>query len=527
MSHAVDGIYQGVFQPQVLVHALSHDPERPFLYYGEDRVLTTGGFRQLISQFQQALASLGLKHGARIGILSANRPEVLGVTGASLLNEYVLVPMHPLGSLEDHLYAVNDSGMDALIYDPDSYAKRGAEIAGRASGLTLLSFGTTSVGRDLCGIADGMVPAPLVAPVSSGDQPYRLSYSGGTTGKPKAVIGTHRTGLAVLNIQMSEWEWPGEVRQLMCAHLSHAGSAMFLPTLLRGGSIVVMPGFDALKVLQAIEKHRITCVLLVPTMIYALLDHPRFAEFDLSSLETIFYGASAMSPTRLREGIKRIGPVFFQFYGQVEAPMTICVLRRREHLVDDPARLGSCGRPVPWVHVALLDDKMQEVPDGTPGEICVRGPLVMAGYHNKPEQTAEALAGGWLHTGDVAVRDDLGFMRIVDRKKDMIVTGGFNVYPRELEDVIGTHPAVSICSVIGVPDEYWGEAVTAVVVLRPGFEPCEDALKALVREKKGAVQAPKTVIFIDALPLTSVGKPDKKALRARYAQPLPEAAHGR
>jgi fatty-acyl-CoA synthase len=527
MSNTIEGIYQGVFQPQILVHTLSHDLERPFLHYGEDQVLSAGGFRDLISRFQQAFHALGLRKGARIGILSANKPEVLGVTGASLLNEYVLVPMHPLGSLDDHAYVVTDSGMEALIFDPDTYAVRGAELAGRLPGLTMLSLGPAGVGSDLCHIAAALLPQPLAAPVSTGDQPYRLSYSGGTTGKPKAVIGTHRTGLAVLDIQMKEWEWPGQVRQLMCAHLSHAGSAMFLPTLLRGGSIVVLPGFDALKVLQAIEKHRISCVLLVPTMIYALLDHPRFAEFDLSSLETIFYGASAMNPTRLREGIRKIGPVFFQFYGQVEAPMTVSVLRRAEHLADDPARLGSCGRPVPWVHVALLDDRMQEVPAGTPGEICVRGPLVMAGYHDKPEQTAEALAGGWLHTGDVAVRDDEGFLRIVDRKKDMIVSGGFNVYPRELEDVIGTHPSVSACSVIGVPDEYWGEAVTAVVVLRPGCAPCADEIKALVKDRKGAVQAPKSVIFIDALPLTSVGKPDKKQLRARYAQPAKAAAGGR
>jgi fatty-acyl-CoA synthase len=524
MNQLLEKIHQGVFQPQLLVHALSHELDRPFLYYGENQVLSAGGFRDLISRYLQAIRLLGIQPGARIGILSANRPEVLAITGACLLGEYVLVPMHPLGSLDDHVHYITDSGMQALVFDSQSYAKRGVELAARLPELQLLSLGPAPAGRDLIPMAEVVAPAPLEAPFSTADQAYRLSYSGGTTGKPKAVVGTHRTGLAVLNIQLAEWQWPGEIRQLMCAHLSHAGSAMFLPTLLRGGSLVLMAGFDPLKVLQAIERHRITCVLLVPTMIYSLLDHPRFGDFDLSSLETLFYGASAMSPTRLREGIKKLGPVFFQFYGQVEAPMTICVMRREEHLVEDPARLACCGRPVPWVHVALLDDRMQPVPDGTPGEICVRGPLVMAGYHQRPEQTAEAFAGGWLHTGDVAVRDAAGFLRIVDRKKDMIVTGGFNVYPRELEDVIGTHPAVSSCSVIGVPDEYWGEAVTAVVALRPGAEPCEEALKTLVRERKGAMQTPKTVIFVDALPLTAVGKPDKKALRSRYAKPLREGA---
>ena len=512
----LDGPHQGVFQPQLLVHALSYDLSRPFLYYDDGQMLTAGGYGELVSRYLQALRSLGLRRGARIGVLSANRPEVLAITGACLLGEYVVVPMHPLGSLEDYVYVVNDSKMEALIVDPARYMERGMALAGRVEGLLILSLGPAAVGHDLCEVARGMRPTALMAPSSSADDLYRLAYSGGTTGKPKAVAGTHRVGSAMLSIMLSEWEWPSEMRQLMCAHLSHAGSAMFLPTLLRGGSMVIMPSFDPLMVLQAIEKYRINCVLLVPTMIYALLDHPRFSEFDLSSLETIFYGASAMSPTRLREGIARLGPVFFQFYGQVEAPMTICVMRRGEHVADDPHRLASCGRPVPWVHVSLLDEQLRPVPDGMPGEICVRGPLVMAGYHDRPEQSAEALSGGWLHTGDVAVRDECGFMRIVDRKKDMIVTGGFNVYPREVEDVLGSHPAVASCAVIGLPDAYWGEAVTAVVVLRAGEGPCADSLRTLVREKKGAAQVPKSIDFVDSLPLTAAGKIDKKALRAAY-----------
>ena len=168
------------------------------------------------------------------------------------------------------------------------------------------------------------------------------------------------------------------------------------------------------------------------------------------------------------------------------------------------------------MHVALLDDDGNEVPAGEPGEICVRGPLVMKGYLGKPEQTAEAFAHGWLHTGDVARADDEGFLYIVDRKKDMIITGGFNVYPREVEDVISTHPAVSAVAVIGVPDEKWGEAVKAVVVARPGVEIDPDEIIGLVKEHKGTVQAPKSVDLVDAIPLSALGKPDKKALRARY-----------
>jgi fatty-acyl-CoA synthase len=192
-------------------------------------------------------------------------------------------------------------------------------------------------------------------------------------------------------------------------------------------------------------------------------------------------------------------------------------MKRADHDPTDLNRLAACGRPVPWVRVQLLDDRNDPVPDGEPGEICVQGPLLMSGYLNKPEQTAEAFDGGWLHTGDIAIRDTDGFLRIVDRKKDMIVTGGFNVYPREVEDVLSSHPAVAAAAVIGVPHEKWGEAVKAIVVLRADAAVSEAELIALVRERKGAVQAPKSLVFADSIPLTSVGKPDKKALRAEHA----------
>ncbi|HVW32226.1 MAG TPA: AMP-binding protein, partial [Acidimicrobiia bacterium] len=211
-----------------------------------------------------------------------------------------------------------------------------------------------------------------------------------------------------------------------------------------------------------------------------------------------------------------LGPVFFQFYGQAECPMTVSVLRPHEHDVDRPDRLASCGRPVPWLDVALLDDAGAPVTPGDPGEICVRGPLVMQEYHHQPELTAEALRGGWLHTGDVARTDDEGYLTIVDRKKDIIVSGGFNVYPREVEDVLSAHPAVAAVAVIGVPDPQWGEAVKAVVVRRPGTAVGGDELIALVRDRKGRVNAPKSVDFVDEIPLSPLGKPDKKALRAPY-----------
>jgi fatty-acyl-CoA synthase len=257
--------------------------------------------------------------------------------------------------------------------------------------------------------------------------------------------------------------------------------------------------------------------LMVPTMIGALLDHPRLREFDVSSLETIFYGASPISPARLKAAIAHFGKIFFQFYGQAEAITTVTVMRREEHDVSSDLRLASCGRPVAEAAVRLVDAAGAEVPDGDPGEICVRGPLVMSGYLNKPSETAEAFRGGWLHTGDIAVRDPDGFLRLVDRAKDLVITGGFNVYPRAVEDVLESHPAVASASVFGIPDNHWGEIVAAAVVLRDKTIDVTE-LMTYVRLRKGPVQTPKRVEVVDRIPLTAVGKPDKKALRKMFSQ---------
>jgi fatty-acyl-CoA synthase len=517
---STDDLHRPLYMPDLLVNALSQTPNRPFCQLVGGPVLTVGQMRDATSQFAQALQSLGVKQGSRVATLSSNRPEVLHVANANQVLAAVGVPMHPLASLADHLHVVRDAPVDVLIFDAGRFTERATELAKQAPAMKLIALGASPAAEDLCALAARFEPAPLVAPRVQPNGVARLTYSGGTTGKPKSLASNHRSNITAGSIMLAEWEWPNPPRVLSCAPLSHAGSGMILPTLLKQGTVLIQPGFEPVAVMQAIQEHRINCMLVVPTMIYALLDHPRFGEFDLSSLETVFYGASAISPARLKEAIERIGPVFFQFYGQAEAPMTITVMRKAEHDVNDMRRLASCGRPVPWLRVELLDSNLKPVPDGEPGEICVQGPLVMDGYRDNPELTAEALRGGWLHTGDVAVRDPDGFLRIVDRTKDMIVTGGFNVYPREIEDIIGEHPAVSQVAVIGVPHPKWGEAVKALVVARAGQSPSEDELTALVAKRKGSFQAPKVVQFIEAIPQTPLGKPDKKALRVKYGQPL-------
>lgn len=508
-------MYDPVLMPEMLATALSRYDDRAAVYL-DDEVVTYRDYRDALSRWAQAYRAAGLGRGHPVAVLARNRIEVLYNMGASSLTGCRGTPLHPLGSLDDHAYVLEHAEIDTLVYDP-AFEEHVVRLRDRVPGLRrLLSFGPSAAGEDLIALADQFTPAPLDPVRPQPDDVSSMSFTGGTTGRPKGVIGTYRVTAALTQIQLAEWQWPQDVRFLVCAPLSHAAAAFTLPVLMRGGSFVVLSGFTPQSWLAAVEKHRITATMVVPAMLYAILDHPDLGTRDTSSLETVFYGTSVASPARMAQAIERFGPVFYQFYGQNEAPMTVTVLRKEEHDVTRPERLASCGRPVPWVRAALLDDDGKPVPRGESGEICVQGPLVMAGYHRMPEETAEVLRDGWLHTGDIAREDGEGFWTIIDRKKDMIVSGGFNVFPREIEDVLTAHTDVSAAAVIGVPDDKWGEAVKAVVVARPGATIDPEALIALVRERKGPVYAPKSVDVIEALPLTPVGKADKTALRERY-----------
>ncbi|MCB2073100.1 MAG: AMP-binding protein [Novosphingobium sp.] len=510
-------LHRPLYTADVLANALNNGRDLPLLHRLDGPTLTVAQVRDQTSQFVQALASLGVGAGSRVSLIAPNIPECLHVTHALQMLAALYVPMHPLSALPDHVHVIRDAEVEILIFDAERFEGRAAEIAREIPGLRLLAIGESTLGDDIWNLASGFKPAPLTPPVVGPHDITRLGYSGGTTGKPKAIPSVQRIGALTGLYMQADWEWPAPPHILSCAPLTHAGGAMFIPALLRGGTFLILPRFDPTQVLEMIQERRINCMMLVPTMIYALLDHPKLDEYDLSSLETVFYGASAMSPARLKEAIERIGPVFAQFYGQAEAPMVLTYFRKADHDVNDMRRLASCGRPSPWVRLELHDADGNPVPDGEPGEICVQGPLVMDGYRD-PELTAEAFKGGWLHTGDVAVRDPDGFLRIVDRTKDMIVSGGFNIYPRDIENIIAENPAVAEVAVIGVPDERWGEAVKAIIVLKPGASAGEDDIAGPVAAAKGSYQAPKSVDFVDSIPQTPVGKPDKKALRARYAE---------
>ncbi len=528
-----DSLRTGIHNGHLMVAALKRHKRRPVIHLG-DVTLTGGEVADRISQYVQAFESLGAGTGTAGALLALNRPEVLFILGAGQTQGFQRTSLHPLGSADDHAYVINDAGISTLIIDP-YFTERALELLDKCPGLKqVLTIGAVpdalaEVGTDLTAVAATFAPVPLQAKVLPPDHIVSITYTGGTTGKPKGVIGTAEAMNTMSRIQMAEWEWPAEPRFLMCTPLSHAGAAFFVPVVLQGGTLFVSARFDPAEVLATIEEKRINSLMVVPTMLYALMDHPDSRTRDLSSLETVYYGASAINPVRLKEAIERFGPIFAQYYGQSEAPMTISYFPKGDHVDDDgrpvESRLSSCGRPSAYLRTALLGEDGSPVAQGEPGEICVAGPLLAAGYWQLPEATAETFRDGWMRTGDVAREDEDGFWYIVDRTKDMIVTGGFNVFPREVEDVVAEHPAVAQVGVIGTPHEKFGEAVTAVVVLREGASRDDasvatmiEEIKASVKERKGSVHVPKDVVVADALPLTGLGKPDKKALRAQFWQ---------
>jgi fatty-acyl-CoA synthase len=522
-----------VHSGHLLIGALKRHKDKPVLHLGET-TLTGGQMAAKISQYIQAFEALGAGSGETSGLLSLNRPEVLMITSAGQTQGYRRLALHPLGSLDDHAYVLSDSGSTTLIIDPNPmFVERAIGLLGKVDTLKqVLTIGpvpaelasaAAAAGAevvDLTAEAEKYDPRPLTAANLAPDHVNGLSYTGGTTGKPKGVMMTSQATTTMTTIQLAEWEWPESPKFLMLTPLSHAGAAYFLPTLIKGGEMHVMAKFDPGAALQYIEEHKITATFVVPAMLYALMDHPDSRTRDLSSLETVYYGASAINPVRLAEAIDRFGQIFAQNYGQSEAPMAISYLGKKDH---DEKRLTSCGRPTLFARCELLDAEGKPVAQGEVGEVCVSGPLLSGGYWQLPQQTADTFKDGWLRTGDMAREDEDGYWFIVDRVKDMIVTGGFNVYPREVEDVVAEHPSVAQVCVVGTPDDKWGETVTAVVVLRGDAASDEAAvatltaeIQASVKERKGSVQVPKQVFIVDALPVTGLGKPDKKAVRARF-----------
>ena len=483
----------------------------------ERQSLTYKEFGEKICRYISAFEEAGLRPKDRIAQLSLNSVDAICVIGASCVMGLTYIPLHPRGASDIHEYILEDANVKALIFDTIHFQEQGSELARKANIKIVFSYNEGSDYPALNIVASQKTPAPLIC-LAKPEHIAVIPYTGGTTGKPKGVVHLHGSMVTNIFMALSEWDWPSQIKFFAATPISHAAFTFILPVLLKGGTFYTHAMFDIGSFKKVVEEEGITCTFLVPTMIYVLLDQPQEVLGPMASLETIIYGAAPMSQVRLIEAIKRWGPRFMQLYGQTEAPNTITALFKADHDIENPDKLLSCGVPLSGIEVKLLDTANQEVPKGSPGEICLRGPLIMERYLNKPEETLEAFQDGWLHTGDVASEDEEGFLYIVDRIKDVIITGGFNVYPREVEEVLMAHESVDNVCVIGVPDEKWGEAVKAVIQLRPGAEVGVATLRDFVKSKKGSIDTPKSIDFVASIPLTALGKPDKQKLRQQYWQ---------
>ncbi|PZQ78136.1 MAG: acyl-CoA synthetase [Variovorax paradoxus] len=500
---------------QLIVQAIESYPERVALVDGE-RSLSYRQLGERIAAACRVFQVAGMRRGDVVAQLSSNRIEMFCAMAAAYVGGFTSVTLHPMAGVADHAAIVKDCGARILISER-AYEERVRGL--RIQCPTVQSwYSHDQDDAALLAFWPDEVPAGTAALTAAGEPEdiLRLAYTGGTTGRAKGVMLSSRAMLENTRLWLAGLDWPDAPRTLCSAPISHGAGSLIYPTLARGGTVFLQHGFSVPDWIDAVQRHRIQFTFIVPTMLYALLDAPQASKERLASLRALIYGAAPAAPVRIRHALQRWGNVLVQTYGQTEAPNTILLLDQRAHACATDAELGAAGRPFPGVEVELLDEDDRPVAPGGIGEICVRGPLLMSGYHGQPQQSAETLRGGWLHTGDLARRDAQGLLHIVDRKKDMIITGGFNVYPREVEDVLAAHPAVAAVAVIGVPDLKWGEAVKAVVVARAGTAPTASALIDYVRERKGAIHTPKSVDFVDQVPLTGLGKPDKKTLRQRY-----------
>jgi len=502
----------------LIVDALTRNASRVAFVDGARRV-TYAEAADRVGRIMSVLSQRGVTKGSSVLALAPNQPESWLVQAATYLLGARFTGLQAMGSAEDHVFVCDDTEATVLFVDP-AFADRAAEISRRCASVKhVITFGAADIGEDLFQLYQTHPVIALAATGADEEQVAWIQYTGGTTGKPKGVMLPQRALVQQTLSLLSSWGLPERPRYLAAGPITHVSVLPVLPTLLRGGTVVLHRSFDPDAWLRDVARERINYAFTVPTMIYALLDAAKPEDHDLSSLESITYGASPMSPSRLAEAQQRIGPVFQQIYGQTETVGMGTTLSRDEHdPTGAPHVLTSCGRPVAGVRVAILGADDQPVAPGEIGEICMRSRAVMTGYLNLPEETAAALRGGWVRTGDMGRRDEEGFIYIVDRAKDMIISGGFNIYAREVEDALTSSDSVAAAAVVGVPDDRWGEAVKAFVVPRPGQIVDVGQLITLVKERKGSHQAPKSIDVVDALPMTTVGKVDKKALRAPYWQ---------
>lgn len=469
-----------------------------------------------------ALAAQGVTRGDKVGILSANDPTsftcVFGISRAGA----VWCPINPRNEASENQQLLDQFDCTVLIYQ-SSFAPLVAKI--RPSLIKVHTWicldGHDDGALDWSDfLAAGEDSSQLDA--AAMDDLAMIAGTGGTTGTPKGVMLTGTNLETMSAITLMSYPFSGRPVYLALAPLTHAAGVLCFPIMCLGGEIVIMRKPDVGDFLTLLATHRVTHTFLPPTLLYMVLSNPALDATDRSALQCFWYGAAPMSPARLKEALARIGPVMAQLFGQTEAPMMVSTMAPSDHFAADGSvathRLSSAGRPSPLVTLAIMDAKGNLLARGKRGEIVIRSSLVTPGYYLNPAATAEASEFGWHHTGDIGYLDGDGYLFIVDRAKDMIITGGFNVYSVEVEQALLAHPDVQDCAVIGRPDDKWGERVEAVVQPRTGRTVDPAAVIAFVKERIGSVKAPKVVHVWPDLPRSKVGKVLKPEVKAQLSE---------
>lgn len=472
----------------------------------------------LSSQLARALLAQGVRPGQRVALLLNNGIHSVPTDFACVKAGVNRVPLNSRLSVAEHARMLQDTDCEVLLFGAD-LQERALALGEQIDGLRCLGLGAQAGGGDLLVLAAAEpTKAPDIA-VQPDDVVLTL-FTSGTTGTLKAAQHTQASYAGICrNVLLNLMPIGADDAMLHAASLIHASGVFVLPFWLRGARTVIAAGFEPASYLRTLAQEDITTINLVPTMLQMLLEHPDFSATPVPKLKAVIYGASPMPRAVIERAMTAWGQHrFWQYYGQTEVPLCIAVLRPEQHTDE---LLSACGQPALDMEVRIVDETGKPAARGTVGEIVVRAPSAVSGYLNAPELSSETFdAEGWVHTRDMGVFDERGFLHLRDRKSDMIITGGYNVYPLEVENALMTHPAVRECAVIGLPHEKWVEMVTAVVALRPGHEVDEQALVAHVAAQLAGYKKPGRVVFVSEVPKTAVGKLNRKAVRERLRSEL-------
>jgi long-chain acyl-CoA synthetase len=509
-----------MYLTQGLHRALQNHPDKTATIFGERRQ----SFQQLadrVARLAGALAGLGVNAGDRVAMLAQNSDRYIEYFQAVWWAGAVANPVNTRWSVQEIAYSLVDCDSRVLIVDDQHLPLVDRILAEAPCVRTVIHAGDQASPAGMLSF-DALIreAGPAADAMRSGDDLAAILYTGGTTGFPKGVMLSHANFWISSVARMAEMGGqPGSI-SLIATPLFHVGGAgRLVGQSIGGNTLVVLPSFTAESVLREVERCGVTDLMLVPTMLQMLLDHPSFERGKMATIRRISYGASPIALPLLERTLDLFpGVEFASAYGMTETAASVCGNPPANHGPDarSSGLVRSVGRTGYGCEIRVVDSDGCEVPRGTVGEVIIRGGCVMLGYWNRPEETAAALRSGWLHTGDGGYIDHDGHLYIVDRIKDMIVTGGENVYSAEVENVLSRHPAVSVCAVIGIPSAQWGESVHAVVVLKPDMPGSEEELRAHCRSLIAGYKCPKTIEFRSAMPLSAAGKVVKAQLRKAY-----------